>query len=169
MRKVPLAGAAAAVLLAVAGLVSFATASQAAGPSPARSQTLVFIVHFSPFEVLHLNPNPDPATGYGFGDELTFHDQLFSHGQHAGDDGGSCVIVDGAQVLANCSDWIHLAGGTITTQFENGPPPRKQIAITGGTGIYNTVGGDGSLVEFGNGTGKLTLHVLSLVARAGRA
>jgi hypothetical protein len=169
MRKVPLAGAAAAVVLGVAGLVSFATASQAAGPSPAKSQTLVFIVHFSPFEVLHLNPNPDPTTGYGFGDVLTFHDQLFSHGQHAGDEGGSCVIVDGAQVLANCTDWIHLSGGTITTQFENGPPPRKQLAITGGTGIYNTAGGDGTLGEFGNGKGKLTLHVLSLVARGGGA
>jgi hypothetical protein len=169
MRKVPLAGAAAAAVLGMTGLVSVATASQAAGPGPAKSQTLVFIVHFSPFEVLHLSPNPDPTTGFGFGDELTFHDQLFSRGQHAGDEGGSCVIVDGAQVLANCTDWIHLSGGTITTQFQNGPPPRKQIAITGGTGIYNTAGGDGTLVEFGNGQGKLTLHVLSLVARGGGA
>lgn len=169
MRKVPLAGAAAAVVLGVAGLVSFATVSQAAGPSPAQSQTLVFSVHFSPFEVLHLNPHPDPATGYGFGDELFFHDQLFSGGQHVGDDGGSCTIVDGAQVVATCTEWIRLPGGTITTQFENGPPPHKQLAITGGTGIYNTAGGDGTLVEFPNNTGKLTLHVLSLVARGGGA
>jgi hypothetical protein len=77
------------------------------------------------------------------------------------------VIVDGSQVLANYTDWIRLSGGTITTQFENGPP-RKQIAITGGTGVYNTAGGDGTLVEFGNGK-KLTLHVLSLVARGGGA
>ena len=76
------------------------------------------------------------------------------------------MIVDGSQVLANCTDWIRLSGGTITTQFENGPP-RKQIAITGGTDIYNTAGGDGTLVEFGNGKGKLTLHVLSHVSRGG--
>jgi hypothetical protein len=79
------------------------------------------------------------------------------------------VIVDGAQVLANCTEWIRLSGGTITTQFENGPPPHKQLAITGGTGIYNTAGGDGTLVEFPNNTGKLTLHLLNLVARGGGA
>ena len=37
--------------------------------------------------------------------------------------------------------------------------------MTGGTGIYRNIGGDGTLVEFGNGKGRLTLHVLSLVTR----
>jgi hypothetical protein len=39
--------------------------------------------------------------------------------------------------------------------------------VTGGTGTYGSAGGDGTLVEFGNGNGKLTLHLLSLVARGG--
>ena len=38
-----------------------------------------------------------------------------------------------------------------------------------GTGIYRSIGGDGTLVEFGNGKGRLTLHVLSLVSRGGGA
>jgi hypothetical protein len=40
---------------------------------------------------------------------------------------------------------------------------KRSISNTAGTGAYRNVGGDGTLVEFGNGKGKLTLHVLSLV------
>jgi hypothetical protein len=57
----------------------------------------------------------------------------------------------------------NIAAQTVATA---GPIP-KQLALTGGTGIYRTVGGDGTLVEFGNGKGRLTLHVLSLVPRGG--
>jgi hypothetical protein len=39
--------------------------------------------------------------------------------------------------------------------------------VTGGTGTYRNAGGDGTLVEFGPVHGKLTLHLLSLVARGG--
>jgi len=51
MLKVPLAGAAAALVLGVASAVAIPIASQAAGPSPAKAQTLVFHVVFSPFEL----------------------------------------------------------------------------------------------------------------------
>ena len=44
-------------------------------------------------------------------------------------------------------------------------PGAKPIALTGGTGTYRNIGGDGTLVEFGNGRGRLTHHILSLVAR----
>jgi hypothetical protein len=155
-----MAGMAIAVLAAVVGTVSAAASSSAANPATAGSTTLIFSVHFSPFEALHLNPNPDPKTGFGFGDELTFHDQLFAHGQRAGDEGGSCVVVDGSQPLANCTEVIRLQQGTISAQFLNGPPPTKHLALTGGTGIYRTVGGEATLVEFGNTRGKLTIHLL---------
>ena len=158
-RKAAVAGVAIAALAAVTGTVS-AAASPAASPATAPSTTLTFSVHFSQFEALHLNPNPDPKTGYGFGDELTFHDQLFAHGTHAGDEGGSCVIVDGSEPLANCTEVIELQHGTIAAQFLNGPPPLKHLALTGGTGIYRTAGGEGTLVEFGSTRGKLTLHLL---------
>ena len=48
MRKVPLAGAAAALVLGLAGVVSITAASQAAEPSAAKSTTLIFDVVFSP-------------------------------------------------------------------------------------------------------------------------
>ncbi len=47
-----------------------------------------------------------------------------------------------------------------------GPAP-KDLALTGGTGTYRNIGGDGTLVEFDPVNGKLTLHMLSLVARGG--
>jgi hypothetical protein len=39
------------------------------------------------------------------------------------------------------------------------------VAVTGGTGTYRNVGGDGSLVEFGDGTGKLTLRLIGFAPR----
>jgi hypothetical protein len=62
------AGVAIAALAVVAGTVSAAAASPAASPATATSRTLIFTVHFSPFEALHLNLKPDPKTGFGFGD-----------------------------------------------------------------------------------------------------
>ena len=166
MRKVPLAGAVAALVLGVAGAVAIPVASQADGPSPAKSRTLVFSVAFSPPEFVQANNVRNPRSPFSLGDEIVFHDQLFSGGQHVGDDAGSCVLVDVSPApLANCSEVIRLPGGSITGQFLNAPPPRKQIAITGGTGVYDAAGGEGTLVEFGTFKGKLTLHVLSLVAR----
>jgi hypothetical protein len=165
MRKVPLA--AAALVLGVASAVAIPIASQAAGPSPAKSKTLVFNVVFSPPEFVQANNVRNPNSPYSLGDELVFHDQLFSGSQHVGDEAGSCVIVDVTHVLANCTMVVRLPDGTITGQFLDAPPPHKQIAITGGTGVYDAAGGDGTLVEFGTFHGKLTLHVLSLVARGG--
>ena len=55
MRKVPLAGAAAALVLSVTGAVAVSAASQAAGPSLAKSTTLVFRVVFSPFTLIQAN------------------------------------------------------------------------------------------------------------------
>jgi hypothetical protein len=57
--------------------------------------------------------------------------------------------------------------GNITAQFPaiQGPTP-KAIAVSGGTGNYRNIGGDGTLVEFGNGKGKLTLYVLSNIEEA---
>ena len=170
MRKIHLAGAAAALVLGLAGVVSFAAVSQAAGPSPATSRTLVFDVVFSPFELVQANNVRNPDSPIALGDGLVAHDQLFSHGQQVGDDAFSCVIVAAPpdDVLANCNGVFRLPGGTIAFQTTATPGPApKDLAVTGGTGRYGSAGGDGTLVEFGNGKGKLTLHLLDLVARGG--
>jgi hypothetical protein len=148
----------------VAGVVSVSAASQADAPSEVNSKTLIFDVVFSPSSLVKANNVRVPHSPIALGDELTFHDQLYSKGHHAGDDVGSCVIVTipPAAVLANCTAVFRVPGGNITAQFAaiQGPTP-KAIALSGGTGNYRDIGGDGTLVEFGNGKGRLTLHVLS--------
>jgi len=87
--------------------------------------------------------------------------------QQVGDDLGSCVVVAlTPELLNNCSLVIRLRGGTITGQFATSPGPApKPLALTGGTGAYRNVGGEGTLVEFGNDKGSLTLHVLNFAPR----
>ena len=147
----------------VAGVVSVSAASQAPAPSAVKSKTLIFDVVFSPFSLVKANNLRVPHSPIALGDELTFHDQLYSKGHHAGDDVGSCVIasIPPAAVLANCTAVFRVPGGNITAQFVaiQGPTP-KALALSGGTGNYRNIGGDGTLVEFGTGKGKLTLHVL---------
>jgi hypothetical protein len=167
MRKVALTGAAAALVLGLAGVVAIAAASQAAEPSTAKSKTLTFDVVFSPFTLAATNNERVPNSPFALGDEVVFHDQLFSNGKHVGDDLGSCVIVAlTPELLNNCTMVIRLPGGTITAQFATSPGPApKPLALTGGTGTYRNVGGEGTLVEFGPVKGSLTLHVLSFAPR----
>jgi hypothetical protein len=164
MRKVALTSAAAALVVALAGI---AAVSQAAEPSTAKSKTLTFDVVFSPFTAVATNNVRDPNSPIALGDEVVFHDQLFANGKHVGDDLGSCVIVSPApELLNNCTIVIRLPGGDITGQFATSPGPApKPLALTGGTGTYRNIGGEGTLVEFGNDTGSLTLHVLSFAPR----
>lgn len=169
MRKLALTGAGVALLLGLAGVLSVAAVPGAAEPSTGKSTTLTFEVVFSPFSLVPANPVRNPNSPFALGDELTFHDTLLSSGKQVGDELGSCVIVELSPPQANCTDVIRLAGGNIAAQFANAPPPRKDLALTGGTGIYRNVGGEGSLVEFGNGTGALTLNVLSFPQKGGGA
>jgi len=151
----------------LAGAVVLGTSAAAAPTTNSNrsddgSKTLTFDVQFSPFELVRSSATPDPNTGLGLGDQLIFHDLLFVKGLQVGDEGGSCVIVDAGQALANCVHTIRLAGGTITAQFLNSPPPLKQLAITGGSGSYRRVAGDGTLLEHGDGTGTETLHLFGV-------
>ena len=167
MRKLALTATAAALVLTLAGVMAASATSQAAEPSTAKTTTLTFHVVFSPFAPIAANNERDPNSPFALGDEIVFHDQLYANGKRVGDELGSCVAVSLApQLSANCSVVFRLPGGNLTGQFVavQGPEPRE-IAVTGGTGRYRSAGGEGTLVEFGNGTGRLTLRVLNLVAR----
>ena len=170
MRKVPLLGAVVVLVLSLAGVVSFAAASQAAGPSSAKSQTLVFDMVFCPFEFVQVNIVRNPNSPFSLGDETVAHDKLFSHGKLVGDDAITNVIVslppDNVVVLT--TGVFRLPGGSIAVQALTTPgPAHKQLAVTGGTDSYANFGGDGTLIEFNQFHGKLILHLLSLVARGG--
>jgi hypothetical protein len=168
MRRVVLTGAAAALVLTLGGVGAIAATSQAAEPSTNKAKTLTFDVVFSPFAPIAANNERDPNSPFALGDELVFHDQLYANGKRVGDELGSCVIasITAQELAANCSVVFRLPGGNLTGQFVaiQGPEPR-QIALTGGTGAYRNAGGEGTLVEFGDDTGRLRLQVLSLVAR----
>jgi hypothetical protein len=166
MRKPALIGVAAAVVLGLGGVVAATTGSQAA-EAAAKPRTLTFDVVFSPFQLIEANNQRDPGSPIALGDEIVFHDQLFAKGERVGDEVGSCVVAAlDPEIIANCSGVVRLAGGTIAFQFANVPgPDPKTLAVTGGSGRYRTVGGDGTLVEFGNGRGTLTLRLVRLAGR----
>ena len=71
------------------------------------------------------------------------------------------------EIVANCSIVVRLSDGHITGQFATSPgPDPKPIALTGGTGAYRDIGGEGTLVEFGDETGTLTLEIVPLGTRS---
>jgi hypothetical protein len=170
MRRGAVIASASAVVLGMVGLLSTSATSQAAERTNPRANVLTFDVVFSPFTLIAANNERDPDSPIALGDEIVFHDQLLANGKQVGDSLGSCVVVSVSPgILANCTAVFRVPGGNITAQFPNEPGPApKDLAVTGGTGTYRDAGGDGTLVEFGNGRGTLTLRVLSLVARGGR-
>jgi hypothetical protein len=150
----PLTSAAFALLVILLGGVAIAGAAPQSTPDDTRARTLRFDVQLSDF---HLVDVGEP--GLNLGDYPVFHDLLFSHGKQVGDQGGTCPVVDVSHGLIHCTGTIRLSGGQLTFQGLTTTAATKQFAITGGTGRYQGVGGQGTLVEFGNGTGSLTLKL----------
>ena len=155
MRKELRVTAVGAALVTAALLIPGAVAS--AGSSADGSgggRTMRFDVEFSPPNYTDFGP-----TGFSAPDVIVFRDTLLRDGEPVGHEVGSCVLVD-TEGTANCTGVVTLDGrGTIAFAFENAPPPEKTLAITGGTGEFRSAGGEGTLVEAGNGTGTLTLSV----------
>ena len=151
---------AAAVLGFVMGgiAVSLKPASTSAAATSVATTHLQFLVKFigqDPF--LDLGP-PGPSQG----DEMILHDLVFTPDgrTQVGYDGGSCVFFDLAKPEENCTVTFSLPAGTIMTQFLNSPPPAKTFAVTGGTGIYRNVRGQGELVESGHETATLSFDLI---------
>jgi hypothetical protein len=130
-------------------------------------ETLQFDVRFSPQALIATANERDPDSPLSLGDANVFHDQLLVDEERVGDQTGSCVITALApQILANCSLVVRLPDGEITGQFATSPgPDPKPLALTGGTGAYRDVGGEGTLVEFGDETGTLTLELVHFRTR----
>jgi hypothetical protein len=154
-----LAGGAATVLVAALyGGTLAASANSKERPGRGGEQTLKFVVHFSPFNVIDL-----PPAGLSVGDFSVFHDQLLdASGHQVGLDAGTCpvtqLIPTGVEVM--CSLAVSLTDGQITLQGLATNAPDKPLAVTGCTGRYRTTRGDAALHENGDGTGTLTLHLV---------
>jgi hypothetical protein len=145
---------AAPVVLLQGPLASASPTSSGSHHDDEHDTVLAFDVQFSPLNYTDLGaPGPSAA------DLTVFHDVLLVAGTEAGHEVGSCVQVD-ADGLSSCTAVITLDdGGTIAFALENAPPPRKVLAVTGGSGRYRAAAGDGVLVENGDGTGTLSLHL----------
>jgi hypothetical protein len=141
-------------LVILLGGVAIAGAAPQAKPADTNAKTLRFDVQFSDF---HLVDVGEP--GLRLGDDPVVHDLLVSPGKQAGDQGGTCPVVDVSQGLLHCTGTIRLSGGQLTFQGLTTTAATKHFAITGGTGRYQDVSGQATLVEFGNGTGSLTLKL----------
>ena len=170
MRRTVLIAAVSALVFGLATVLTVSAVSRADDDRLDASETLLLDVRFSPQTLVATNNEREPDSPLALGDANLFHDQLFRNGEQVGDEAGSCVIVALApQVLADCSIVVRLPDGHITGQFATSPgPDPKPIALTGGTGAYRDIGGEGTLVEFGDETGTLTLVVLFLDPRRGR-
>ena len=132
-----LAGGAATVLVAALyGGTLAASANSKERPGRSGEQTLTFVVHFSPFNMIDL-----PPAGLSVGDVSVFHDQLLDDdGHQVGVDAGTCPV---------------------TQLIPTGVEVMCSLAVTGGTGRYRTTRGDAALHENGDGTGTLTLHLVA--------
>jgi hypothetical protein len=155
-RALAIGGALAATALLVQGSADAAGPAAAHDSAAGPATTLRFHVKFSPFHLTDIGPR-----GLTAGDLIDFHDVLFRNGRRAGDEVGSCVVVESSG-LSNCTGVVRLGRDTITYAFVNAPPPRKVLAITGGSGRFRTAHGDGTLVENGDAanTGTLTLRLV---------
>lgn len=157
MRRARVLGGVAAAALVATGLAASAGGATPGGAASTREQTFRFAVQFSPFFFSDLDQNGLPSKG----DQIVFHDLLVRNGQQVGQDGGSCTVVENTPLLASCTGTIQLRGGQIAFQWLNSPPPRKSLAITGGTGRFKTARGQGTVVESATGPiGTMTLHLI---------
>jgi hypothetical protein len=138
--------------------VSLRSASASAVASSAGTTHLKFLVKFIGQDTFLDLGAPGPSQG----DEMVLHDLVFTPDgrTQVGYDGGSCVFFDVAKPEENCTVTFSLPGGDIMTQFLNSPPPAKTLAVTGGTGIYRNVRGQGELVELGNETATLSFDLI---------
>ena len=141
-------------------LVSLRPASTSAAASSAETTHLHFLVKFIGQDTfLDLG-----APGFSQGDEFILHDLVFTPDgrTQVGHDGGMCVIFDVAVPEENCTVTYALPHGDITVQFLNSPPATKIFAVTGGTGIYRNVRGQGLLVESGQETATLSFDLIGV-------
>jgi hypothetical protein len=128
--------------------------------SSEKTTHLQFLVQFIGQDTFLDLGDPGPSQG----DEFIFHELVFTPdgGTQVGHDGGMCVIFDVAVPESNCTVTYSLPHGDIAVQFLNSPPATKIFAVTGGTGIYRNVRGQGKLVELGNETATLSFDLVNV-------
>lgn len=127
--------------LAVALTLTVTAAGAASAGTPKNG---MYSVHFSPFNLVDTG-----KPGMSAGDVIVSSDLLFQKGKKVGRAALTCTITAPKVPEGTCSITWALPGGTVSGQFLNSPPPRKTVAITGGTGTYVGARGQAVVVELG--------------------
>jgi len=151
-------GLAVAILFVMGGISVFLRPAVAASQETTHLEFFVKFIGEDTFTDLG-------APGFSPGDIFTFHDLVFTaNGRtQVGYDGGMCLLFNAAQPEENCTLTFSLPHGEITTQFLTGiGPAPKPFAVTGGTGRYRNVRGQGLLVESGQETATLSFDLIGV-------
>ena len=106
--------------------------------------------------------------GFGVGDQFVFADDLFrlDKGRPTGEDGGSCTVVRADQAAqtstVNCVATFSFPRGQVTVQglvtFTAQERPFT-VAVTGGTGRYQGVGGEAHIQPLSETETRVTLKL----------
>ena len=136
-------------LLIVAGGVTVASASS----DITTAKTIHFLARQTSFSFVDVGKK-----GFSFGDYYVATEDLLQAGKKIGHDAFKCTFVSDADTL--CEAAYVLAKGQITTQGDVLPPARHfNVAVTGGTGIYQNVRGQLTVVPGPRGAEE-TFHLL---------
>ena len=139
-------GILAIALALIVGNLTLTSATASSSSSNDHRTTLHLVSNTVDFADLDFN-----ETGPSLGDQFVFNDNLFQNGKRVGEDHGSCTLVRitgtgaSSEFTVVCHVTLVLAGGQITAQgaltFTGEGPQTNTIAITGGTGAYQTAHG----------------------------
>jgi hypothetical protein len=168
MRKKLVLSALLALLLAVASVSLASATSNDDGDNGDHTRVINLTATTVQQAEIHLG-----KTGLSLGDRFVFSDDL--SGDAVGTDGGDCVVVrldpkDATEtnlkaVTQQCVVTLSLPEGQITGQalitFTNTPTqPSFTVAITGGTGEFNTAHGEVQVAEQSDTVAKLTVKLI---------
>jgi hypothetical protein len=130
----------AAAILVLLGTVSAVSIASAAPPTAEhpKTQVLRFIGHQTSLELIDIGKKGDSP-----GDQAVETETLLQHGRRIGRDVLNCVAstVSAQGIDALCHGALILQGGQIQFQGETTFATPFTVAVTGGTGRYQNVGG----------------------------
>lgn len=162
-KKIVLSVSAALVLVAATTVSSQAASSSPAKASGDESRTFTLIS-----KSLQSGNSDIPPEGTSVGDSFTFSDTLLQKGKKVGMDGGTCTVVNLGKTVftAQCLVTASLPKGDLTLQgfnafpVNNGPAVPFTLAITGGTGAYETAQGEATAADAPNGDTRIVVHLV---------
>ena len=163
-----------AIVIALALALVASNFTRAVGSSTGtggdRDQVQTIRLTATSFAAKDVDLNPP---GLSLGDSFVATENLFRQGNKAGTDHATCTLTrleppTGApkRFAAQCLATLVLPEGQVTAQgvrtgaLSQRQPPRFTLAITGGTGAYNTAHGQIRIVDLNATDSRLTLTLI---------